>query len=107
MTKVKTFEITVLFDEVIVMFIGALARAGLFAAFCSCTAKRGNCCAPLGVNIIVSSFGATAEREEGAGITVERFTDELAYPLVNDDTRAVTLAVPCKIPAVTSTTAKV
>src|SRR5580658_6733793 len=107
MTSVKTFEITVLFDEVMVMFIGALARAGLFAASCSCTANSGNCREPLGVNIIVLSFGATAESADGAGITVERFTDDVAYPLVNEDTRAVTLAVPCKIPAVTLTTAKV
>jgi hypothetical protein len=97
----------VLFEEVIVMFIGTLALAGLPPESWSCTAKRDNGCAELGVNITVSASGAIAERAEGAGMTVERFTDELAVPLVNEETKAVTLVFPCRIPAVTFTIAKV
>jgi hypothetical protein len=115
----KTFEITVLFEEVIVMFTGVLARAGMFVELWSCTARRESSFVVLRENIIVSPSGTVAEMEDGAGIAVERLVEEVAYPLVVEFEgefelasavelmSAVTFAVPCRIPAVTLTTAKV
>jgi hypothetical protein len=113
MTAVNTLEITVLFEDVMVTFVWALARAGFPPESCSCTAKRASGCSVPGVNMSVLAFGAVAKTEEGAGTTVDSLTEELAYPVVNEDpssvkdTSAVTFAVPCRIPAVTFTTANV
>ena len=77
MVAVNTLEITVLLEEVIVMFMGALARAGLPVESWSCTAKSLGWSDEFGSNTICPPPATTAEREEGAGMTVEMSTEEV------------------------------
>lgn len=62
-------------EDVMLMFIGALALAGVLVLPSSCIATSWNWVADAGIIRLPS--GAKAEREEGAGITVERIVQDV------------------------------
>ncbi len=68
---------------------------------------RGGCWPAADGQIILLPLGTNDASDDGAGITVVSNADDVAKPVVNADSTAVTLAVPCKTPEVTLRTVKV